>query len=349
VPGAKRGGIERLAHDLASGLVRRGHRVTVWSHDPKPDVAAYDVRPLPWKRFASTWFGRRVTMGYLGNLLALLPRYRDDDIIIALGDSLLLPILRKPVIRIMCGSALGEALSSSSPIRFASQLGIYLQELLTGLLQPGCVGISNNARSFNPLIRRAIPIGIDLNLFRPDFPAKTETPSILFVGTLRGRKRGQLLLDWFSTTIRSRLPEATLTIVGEIGPEMAGVTYRVGLPDEELAKVYRSAWLYASPSKYEGFGLPYVEAMASGTPVVATRNPGSDEVLDGGRCAVLADDSSFADTVCDLLMTPERRAQLAALGLARAREYSLETTLDRYEALLREMLPMKLAEAARTS
>ena len=93
----KRGGIERAAHTLADGLARRGHDVVVFSHDPKPADAAYTVAPLPWKSFVDTWLGRRVTMGYLGNVLALVPDYREFDAVIAHGDSLLVPLAGKPV------------------------------------------------------------------------------------------------------------------------------------------------------------------------------------------------------------------------------------------------------------
>ena len=76
-------------------------------------------------------------MGYLGNVLALAPDYRGFDAIIAHGDSLLLPLTGKPVIRIFHGSALGEARSARSPGRAILQLGVYAQELLTARLQKG--------------------------------------------------------------------------------------------------------------------------------------------------------------------------------------------------------------------
>ena len=60
VHGHKRGGIERAAHTLADGLARREHDVVVFSHDPKPNEATYDVRELPWKSFVNTWAGRRM-------------------------------------------------------------------------------------------------------------------------------------------------------------------------------------------------------------------------------------------------------------------------------------------------
>jgi glycosyltransferase involved in cell wall biosynthesis len=106
----------------------------------------------------------------------------------------------------------------------------------------------------------------------------------------------------------------------------------------ELAALYRQAWVYASPSTYEGFGLPYVEALASGTPVVATPNPGSREVLGHSRFGVLADDDDFPAALTSLLADAELRQQYATRGLGRASEYALETALDRYEAFLTEVV-----------
>lgn len=336
-PGLKRGGIERVAHDLAQGLARRGHRVTVYSWDPAPPDARYAVETLRGRGFGTSWLGRRLTMGYLGNLLGLDRRLRRHDAVIAHGDSLLLPLLGRPVLRVVHGSALGEALTARTPWRVAHQLGVYAQELLTALLTRGTVAVSANTRRHNPFVRRVIPNGADLAAFHPDPAAKTAEPSLLFVGALGGRKRGALLARWFSDVVRPAFPSATLTMLSEPGEALPGVTYRSGVPAEELAALYRAAWLYCSPSSYEGFGLPYLEAMASGTPVVATPNPGSREVLDGGRYGVLASDDRFAPETVRLLGDAEARRELAARGLERAATYSLETVIDRYETLLEEM------------
>jgi glycosyltransferase involved in cell wall biosynthesis len=112
------------------------------------------------------------------------------------------------------------------------------------------------------------------------------------------------------------------------------VRYLVGVDDHELAALYRKAWIYASPSTYEGFGLPYLEAMACGTPVVASPNPGSHEVLAGGACGLLSADADFAASVSALLGDTARRSALAAAGLARAREYSLDRMLSACEEFL---------------
>ena len=337
VDGARRGGIERAAHTLADGLARRGHEITVFTHDPRPGGAAYDVHPLPWKSFVDTWLGRRLTMGYLGNLLAILPDYRNFDCIVMHGDSLLAPLTGRPVLRVMHGSARGEARSATSIGRYLLQYGVYAQELLTALVQRSVVGVSESTRTDNPFVRRVVPHGVDRTLFRPDRRERTTEPSVLFVGSMDGRKRGRFLLDGFLNRICPQHPTATLTIVGADGPSHPGVEYLTGVTDAQLADLYRRSWVFASPSSYEGFGLPYLEAMACGTPVVATRNPGSAEVLGDGAYGLMPHDGEFARTVADLLGDETRRAVLTAAGLKRADEYSLDRMLDGYEQMLMDM------------
>jgi phosphatidyl-myo-inositol alpha-mannosyltransferase len=333
-PGQKRGGIERAAHTLADGLARRDHEVVVFSHDPKPSGAAYEVRELPWKTFVNTWTGRRITMGYLGNVLALVPDYREFDAIIAHGDSLLAPLTGKPVLRVMHGSALGEARSATSIGRCVLQLGVYGQELLTAFLSRGVVAVSTNTTRDNRFVSNVIPHGVDDTVFRPLPSEKSSEPSILFVGALDGRKRGRFLVDGFVNTVHPVHPSATLTIVGAAGPAHPGVRYVTGISDHQLASLYRRAWVYASPSTYEGFGLPYLEAMACGTPVIASENPGSVDLVGDGGCGLLPADEDFASAIAALLSDDRRRAQLSAAGLRRVREFSLARMLDGYEKVL---------------
>ena len=115
------------------------------------------------------------------------------------------------------------------------------------------------------------------------------------------------------------------------------MTYYTGIDDSQLAALYRRAWLCVSPSSYEGFGLPYIEAMACGTAVVATPNPGSREVLGDAHPACLPADEAFGQTVLELLANERARRALEVDGLARARRFSLSTMLDRYEALFEDL------------
>jgi glycosyltransferase involved in cell wall biosynthesis len=337
VEGAKRGGIERVAHLLADGLARRGHAVAVFSHDPKPPGAAYEVRVLPWKSFVETWAGLRMTAGYLGNLLALQVDVREFDAVITHGDSLLLSMGRKPVVRVMHGSARGEALHAASIGRAVLQWGVYAQELLTAFLSPTTVvGVSDNTQRDNPFVRRVIPNGVDTTVFQPLPEDKSPHPSIVFVGAVDGRKRGRFLLDIFEQSVLSAFPDAELLFVGPKGPSRQGVTYITGVPDRELADLYRRAWVCAAPSTYEGFGLPYLEAMACGTAVVATPNPGSREVL-GDDYGGLAEDGEFAPALVALLKDESRRRALERSGLRRAAEFSIDRMIDQYEALLSDL------------
>ena len=123
VDGERRGGIERAAHTLADGLARRGHDVTVFTHDPRPAGAGYEVLPLPWKPFVNSWIGRRITMGYLGNVLAILPDYRGFDAVIMHGDSLLAPLAGRPVLRVMHGSRASASTARADPEGHHSTLG----------------------------------------------------------------------------------------------------------------------------------------------------------------------------------------------------------------------------------
>ena len=158
IEGEKRGGIERVAHVLADGLARRGHAVRCFRTIPSRPAPPYDVRMLPWKSFVETWAGLRMTAGYLGNLLALQVDVREFDAVIAHGDSLLLSMGRKPVVRVMHGSALGEARHATSIGRAVLQWGVYLQELLTAFISPsGVVGVSVNTQRDNPFVRQHHP------------------------------------------------------------------------------------------------------------------------------------------------------------------------------------------------
>jgi glycosyltransferase involved in cell wall biosynthesis len=337
VQGQKRGGIERVAHVLAHGLALRGHHVVMFSYDPKPAGAAYEVRELPWKSFVQTWAGLRVTAGYLGNLLPLRIDLSEFDAVIAHGDSLLLSVLRKPFVRVMHGSARGEAAHATSIGRAVMQWGVYLQELLTAVLSPASVvAVSANTRRDNPFIRRVIPHGVDTEIFHPKPNAKSVHPSIVFVGAMSGRKRGGWLLEIFDRVVRRSFPDAELLFVGPKGPARPGVTYRTGVTDAELGELYRRAWVCASPSTYEGFGLPYLEAMACGTAVVATPNAGSREVL-GEQYGGLVADADFAAALVGVLADAGKRRALELAGSRRAADFSMDQMLDQYEALLTEV------------
>jgi glycosyltransferase involved in cell wall biosynthesis len=132
-------------------------------------------------------------------------------------------------------------------------------------------------------------------------------------------------------------------------PDLPSVDVLGRLTDVELADRYRRAWVFCLPSTYEGFGVPYIEAMASGLPVVATPNVGAREVLGDGRYGDLVDDAGLGPALVALLDDATRRAELEAAGLERSRDYDWPSVVSSYEAVYRELLahPRRQATAHR--
>ena len=111
-----------------------------------------------------------------------------------------------------------------------------------------------------------------------------------------------------------------------------GADLRGYVPRDELAELYRGAACLVLPSRYEGFGLPVLEAMASGTPVVVGADAALREVA--GDAAVFAEPGELADGIRQALRDRER---LVAAGLERARHFSWDETARRTAGVYREL------------
>ena len=108
--------------------------------------------------------------------------------------------------------------------------------------------------------------------------------------------------------------------------------------DADLPALYSGAQLFAFPSRYEGFGLPVLEAMACGTPVIVSSGGALPEVVGtAGACLDPDDVAGMAETMCRIVREPGTRARMAAAGLARAARFSWERSADELGALLREV------------
>ncbi|MBV8980183.1 MAG: glycosyltransferase family 4 protein [Acidimicrobiia bacterium] len=173
-----------------------------------------------------------------------------------------------------------------------------------------------------------------------------ESVEVLHVGSTVGRKRIDVLLNVFAT-LRERFPGIKLLRVGgEFTVEQAALAARlnlggsiVSLPTLErkvLAAVYRRAALVLQPSEREGFGLPVVEAMACGTPVVAFANTAIPEVVgDGGELVPDGDVAAMVRTVTAVLADDEMRRSLVERGLARAGRFSWRRSAEAHADVYR--------------
>ena len=162
---------------------------------------------------------------------------------------------------------------------------------------------------------------------------------LLFVGALDARKDPRSLLAAWASARESR-PELKLVIVGEPGrqapPSMDGAVPLGRVAGEDLADLYSAAGCLVFPSRYEGFGLPCLEAMSCGCPVAAFRNSSIPEVVgDAGTLVVDGDGMALGRAAAAMMGDRERWSKA---GLRRARRFSWDRaareTISVYEKLL---------------
>ncbi|MCC6455671.1 MAG: glycosyltransferase family 4 protein [Caldilineaceae bacterium] len=174
----------------------------------------------------------------------------------------------------------------------------------------------------------------------------------LYLGTLEPRKNLSLLLSAFARWRQQASPadqgvhlvlaggkgwyyETIFAQVEALG--LAEVVHFPGyVPDDLLPAWYQAAELFLYPSRYEGFGLPVVEAMACGTPVICSDAPGVREVAGDAAILVAPDDvDAWVAALAMAATQPALRAELGHAGVARARQFTWETaaavTIEAYE------------------
>ncbi len=170
--------------------------------------------------------------------------------------------------------------------------------------------------------------GVDM-AFTDDGP-RAEGDYVLAVATLEPRKNLSRVVE------AVQIAGVELRVVGARGWGGVEVPGWVGeITDTELARLYRGARCVVYASLYEGFGLPVLEAMASGTPVVTSRGSATEETA--GQAAVLVDPLSPESIAQGIAEAETRRDELVPLGLSRAREFTWAGVADAVEALWREL------------
>jgi glycosyltransferase involved in cell wall biosynthesis len=245
-------------------------------------------------------------------------------------------------VRTLHGSCFEEALRIRGLKEKTRMVLLGLTETLASIVADRTVAISPQTLRWTPWVRTVIPNGVDTAFFAPHGDTdRRRTPTVLFVGTWAGRKRGEDLARSFAERVRARVPEAELRMVTQDAPRDLpdGVTALGRLSDAALADEYRRAWVFCLPSSYEGFGIPYAEAMAAGLPVVATRNVGAEYVTDDGRYGILAELDDIDVPIVRLLRDPDERDRWRTLALKRAAEFDLQLVADRYERVYRTPKP----------
>jgi glycosyltransferase involved in cell wall biosynthesis len=202
------------------------------------------------------------------------------------------------------------------------------------------------------------PLGVDERFTPGDVPADllsrlgVELPYVMTVGTLQPRKNIESAIRAFERLAKQGV-EHRLAVVGARGwrdeqllamVAASPVSDRIMLvgriTDEDMIGLYRGADLFVFPSLYEGFGIPPLEAMACGTPVVSSDRTSLPEVVgDAGVLVDPTDPAALADAIAEVVGSPEGAADLRRRGLERAGRFTwgrcVEQTVAAYRGVAR--------------
>jgi glycosyltransferase involved in cell wall biosynthesis len=188
-----------------------------------------------------------------------------------------------------------------------------------------------------------------------------QSPYFLLVGAHHPRKNVPFLIEQFARAFPATSVEEVGLVVtntsGELGQTLRsqasdlGVSSRVitlgHISGELLAALYSAAVAACVPSLYEGFGLPALEAMACGTPVLANGVGGVQEIAEGAAVLVPSGDApAWVDGLSRLLGEPGLREHLRELGLARASRYSWDRSASAHSQLLASELRLAVSATA---
>jgi glycosyltransferase involved in cell wall biosynthesis len=175
-------------------------------------------------------------------------------------------------------------------------------------------------------------------------------PYFVTVGTVEPRKDHRTLLRAFER-VRQERDDVSLVIVGRKGwlsddimneisnaAKRSPVFHLQDIRDDMLPALYGGSTAMVYPARYEGFGLPVLEAMATGTPVIASTTPALRETAsENALYAEPGDVEGFAEHMVGLLTDEGRRARLATLGLQRASQFSWERAAREHLRVYREV------------
>jgi glycosyltransferase involved in cell wall biosynthesis len=305
---------------IAGGTPLEGARM-VYLPRPKGRIARYYLTPLRLRRLMASM---------------------KADVIHAFGDDWALSPSNTPVVRTFLGSSLAEA-KASRGLRSLNHYVLALTEARSRALASFRIAIGpDSMEAFNcdilmpPVTEVPAAHGI----------TKTAYPSVVFIGSYNGRKRGWLVSKTVNQARAATGLPITLTVIGPSSDQAswpAGTLHLADASDELVRETIASSWVLMAPSEYEGFGIPLYEAMSLGTYGIATPNPGSSYIADSvlpSPPITLAEDADLSlHLEARLLKSPPMSAQENADANGAVeyllREGSASRLLNIYRTLIR--------------
>ncbi|MHB8648375.1 MAG: glycosyltransferase family 4 protein [Thermomicrobiales bacterium] len=200
-----------------------------------------------------------------------------------------------------------------------------------------------------------IPLGIDAALLQCETPvARTASPTVLFLGQTKYRKGWDILVRAIPGIVQT-IPTARFIFAGHTGRDRIafdalvreiGVAAHIESPgrvsEAEKTRLLRSSWVLTLPARYEGFGIPLVEAMMVGTPVVTTDVPACNEIVRDGETGLVVkpdDPAALAAALVRLLGDATLRLRLArAAERDVAKRYEARVVARQFETLYASLI-----------
>lgn len=374
------GGVSEHVHFLSRELAQRGHDVTVVTGNigEAAEVAELDREAHRVHGYRTTRIGRslpvvangsiaRLTVG-LGIKHQISRAVRGMDVVHAQG--LASPTLPMGVLRVSTAPCTVGTFHTyfDEGHWLYDRIGPYVRNSLARLdrriaVSDACIAALGH---YFPGEWDVVPNGIDCSLYRPLGRGEQRPPGpprILFVGRFDPRNALADLLE-AAAILKAEGREFVVQVIGD-GParpvyerkaKSLGVWDRIewlGLLNEERPRFYREADVMAAPCVLASFGVVLLEALASGTPVVAADNVGFRQVIRGevpGRFVPPHDPAQLARGIAEVLDDPARAEEIGRQGrIAVEEEFDWPRVTDRIEAIYDEVLASKRPGAARPS
>lgn len=363
------GGIAVYSQIAARGLAQRGHEVHVLvgllgeRRDFTDGFVRIHVRPVRWLPVVCRWLpglGESICLAW--HLWRLHRKCPFDVVEFSNweGPGLVAAVLRFVPIVVRLHTSTWETVELAQRPPTQTERFLMWSERTTARMASAVVTHSETHRQLSAgrlglANITVIPHGIPL----PPRPVATmensHHPIVLSVGFLNPRKGADVLIEAIPLVLQA-VPTAIFWIVGSDpqrqyetalrckNPQIENgqVKFFGFVPGEELPRYYQQCTVYVSPSRYESFGLTFVEAMAHGKPVVGCEAGAVPEVVESGVTGLLVppdDPSALAKAIVHLLQDPAMRERLGQAGRERVEQrYSEERMVKDIEGLYRRVI-----------
>lgn len=323
--GKKPGGVTVVAHELANALVRAKNFVRIYSYSPKPSDALYEVVRL--SPLINLSLSRTIVRTLLLPFQLKSLDFEDLDVLHLHGDDWAFLNRNIPTVRTFHGCSLNEAKFANTLKSKLLYAAYHPLELWAKKLASFSVGIGDDTIKLLG-VNTIISNGYAKDLYYKE--QKSREPTAIVVGTLEGRKQSKLAIDLL-VSLKKEIPNLVIHAVVDKPYDHPYVQNWCGISREQLAKLVRESWIGLSTTRYEGFGVYYLEWMAAGTVPITFSNIGARSLIHDSHGGLLVENlSELRDAALLMLRDSSAREKYSLNGMAAAQSLSWDDIAQQY-------------------